>query len=222
MNTEVPEVPYIIRPRQIHRFAVGLFGALLLIGAAPALAQASCPLPSTLQAFQKFGDTASYTLVEGGLFESGAPNWSLNRAQIINESPEEETQRYEQVGYRYDGYYNYGYHPGLGHSLAIDDNGEAVSPPFCVNAEFPSFRFLARQRYGYYGRLSVSLRWSDSNGTHETADAEISPSSKWTLTPVLLLASKLPAGTTPNVRLVFQPTGGEWAIDDVYIDPYRR
>ena len=94
-----------------------------------------------------------------------------------------------------------------------------------MNSEFPSFRFLARERSGRYdaqGSLQVSLRWSDSHGTHETADATIEGTRKWTLTPVLQLASKLPAGTTPNVRVVFQAEGASFVIDDIYIDPYSR
>jgi hypothetical protein len=217
MNTEVPEVPYIIRPRQVHRFAVGLFGALLLIGAAPAVAGAACPKTVTTQAFAAFGDTANYTLVEGGLFESAAPGWSLLNAEVVNESPGGENRGYEHIG---DGS-RYG--QGRSHSLLIDSGGEAVSPAFCVSSEFPSFRFLTRQHGEPRGSLDVSLRWIDGHGrTHETADATLEDGRGWTLSPVLELASKLPAGTTPNVRLVFQPKQGSWAIADVYIDPYRR
>jgi hypothetical protein len=201
----------------VHRFAVGLFGALLLIAAAPAVAGASCPKTVTTQAFAAFGDTANYTLVEGGLFDSGAPGWSLRNADVVNESPEEANPSYDRVG---EGS-RYGH--GRSHSLAIDSDGEAVSPPFCVSSEFPSFRFLTRQRHDSYGALDVSLRWTDGHGrTHDTADATLESGSSWTLSPVLELASKLPAGTTPGVRLVFQPRSGSWAIADVYIDPYRR
>lgn len=217
-------MPYIIRPRQMIKLAAGTFASLLLVGAAPALAQApaSCPKVETTHAFQKFGDNSSYMLVEGGLFESGAPNWLLNEAGIVNESPEEENQSYEEVGKRHDHLYDGGLYTGRGHSLAISNGGEAVSPPFCVSSEFPSFRFLTRERYGYAGVLQVSLRWTDSSGTHQTSDAAIVGSRQWTLTPVLQLASKLPAGVTPAVRLVFQPTGGSFVIDDIYIDPYSR
>jgi hypothetical protein len=215
-------MPYIIRPRQISKLAAGLLGSLMLAVAAPAFAQAACPTTVNSKAFEKFGDSASYTLVEGGLFESGTPNWQLRGAEVANESPEEENKTYEQVGYRYDGYYAGGYHTARGHSLAIWAGGEAVSPPFCVSAEFPSFRFLSRLHNSFLGVLRVGLRWSNSSGTHEISDASIQLSGKWTITPVLELASKLPEGTTPNVRLVFQPIYGSVAIDDIYIDPYSR
>jgi hypothetical protein len=180
------------------------------------VAGASCPQTVTTQAFASFGDNANYTLVEGGLFESGAPGWSLRHAYVVDESPEQERPSYSWYGE--DSSYSH----GSVHSLAIDHNGEAVSAPFCVSAEFPSFRFLSHLRYGSYGALDVSLRWTDSRGTHETADATIQGGRSWTITAALELASKLPAATTPNVRLVFQPRSGWWGIADVYIDPYRR
>jgi hypothetical protein len=180
----------------------------VLIAAAPAMASATCPTTVATQAFASYGDTAAYTLLEGGLFESGAPGWSLRNAYVVPEGP---GQTYVE-GYQYS----------LTHSLAISSNGEAVSPGFCVNSEYPSFRFLSHVRYGWRGAMDVSLRWTDSRGTHETVDATLEGGSNWTLSPVLQLASKLPAGTTPNVRLVFQPKYGSWGIANVYIDPYRR
>jgi hypothetical protein len=200
----------------VHRFVAGLFGAFLLVGAAPAAASTGCPRSATSLAFEKFGDKASYMLVEGGLFESGAPGWSLDRAEVISESPEEENPSYGDVGYQERS------SETSSHSLAIYSGGSAVSPPFCVDAEHPSFRFLSRVLHGWDGSLDVSLRWTDRRGTHETSDATLVGTRAWTISPVLELASKLPAGVTTNVRLVFQPTDGAFAIDDVYVDPYRR
>ena len=47
----------------------------------------------------------------------------------------------------------------------------------------------------------------------------------WQPSPAMPLANTLPLnGSTLNVRLAFdaEDTGGAWAIDDVYVDPYRR
>jgi hypothetical protein len=200
----------------VHRFVAGLFGAFLLIGAAPAAASTGCPQTATTLAFAKFGDSAAYTLVPGGLFESGAPGWSLSRAEVIGETPEEEGPRHGDVGRLSRSEETSSY------SLAIFPGGYAVSPPFCVDAEYPTFRFLSRVLHGSDGSLDVSLRWTDGRGTHETSDATLEGHSDWTLSPVLELASKLPAGVTPSARLVFQPTHGAWAISNVYVDPYRR
>jgi hypothetical protein len=207
---EGPEMPYIIRPRQVRTIVAGLFGTLFLIGAVPAAANAAgCPSKPTSQVFKQFGDTAEYSLVQGGSFESGAPGWSLTNSTVVggNES------------------YNVA---GGSHSLAIQPTGEAVSPAFCVSIANPSFRFFARQTSGSWGVLNTILRWTDSSGTtHDTTVAALQTGTSWTLSPVLKLASTLPlwqAGSTLSVRLVFKPEqyGGAWAIDDVYIDPYRR
>jgi hypothetical protein len=192
-----------------------LISSVLLLCAAPALAHANCAATATSKAFAPWGDQASYTLVEGGLFESGVQNWSLGSAQVVSETPEEE-----------NGDYNFADESGNGssHALQIPAGATVVSPPFCVDSTYPSFRFLVRRVDGQYdsSRLDVSLRWADSQGTHETADASLQAHRDWTITPVLGLASKLPAGGTPNVRLVFQPRGATFAIDDVYVDPYSR
>jgi hypothetical protein len=199
--------------------AAGVLSAVLILCLAPALAHAnSCPAKPTSKAFQKFGDEANYVLVEGGLFGSGTPNWSLGSAELANENPEAENSQYDFGDGR-------GSEGGSSRTLQIPDGATVVSAPFCVDSSYPSFRFLMRRVSGDYesATLDVSLRWSDSRGRqHETSDASLQAHRQWTLTPVLELASKLPAGVTPNVRLVFQPNGGSFAIDDIYIDPYSR
>jgi hypothetical protein len=206
-------MPYIIRPRQMSRIAAAFISSVLLLCAVPALAHANCPVKPTSKVFANWGDEANYTLVEGGLFISGAPNWSLGSAQIVNENPES-----------WNSSYDFNEHSGVSHSLQIPDGGTVVSAPFCVDSSYPSFRFLAHRVTGDYdtSALEVSLRWSDYRGTHETADASLQVHRDWEITPVLLLASKLPSGVTPNVRLVLQPNGGAFTIDDVYLDPYSR
>jgi hypothetical protein len=201
-------MPYIIRPRQIFKLAAGMFSSLVVLFAVPALASASCPSSTVSQPFAQFGDNADYTLVESGTFESGAQGWSLKSAEVAEEGPASMNAK---------------------HALLVKSNGEAVSPGFCVNAEYPSYRFFARQRSGgYFGALSVSLRWVDSYGyPHEAQAAQINPTTGWSLSPVLELASKLPlwmsGGTLSGVKLVFRSNySSVWMVDDVYIDPYRR
>ncbi len=202
-------MPYIIHPRRMRRFVVALFGGALLVGSIPAGASAACPSSPTSTPFKQFGDSASYSLVQGGSFESGAPGWSLANSSVVagNEA------------YRV---------AGGSHSLAIQPTGVAVSPAFCVSTAYPSFRFFARQTSGSWGVLNVILRWTDSSGTtHDTTVASLQTGTSWAVSPVLQLATTLPlwqASSTLSARLVFKPEpyGGAWAIDDVYIDPYRR
>jgi hypothetical protein len=207
---EGPEMPYIIRPRKISTIAAGLFSTLFLIGAVPAAASAAaCPSNPTSQMFKQFADNAEYSLVQGGSFEAGAPGWSLTNSAIVSGN-----ESYKVAG--------------GSHSLAIQPNGEAVTPAFCVSIANPSFRFFARQTSGSWAVLNTILRWTDSSGTtHDTTVAALQTGTSWTVSPVMKLASTLPLwqlGSTLSVKIVFKPEqyGGAWAIDDVYIDPYRR
>jgi hypothetical protein len=202
----------------MHKIAAGFAVSLLLLCVAPALAHAaSCPTKSTSKAFAKFGDEANYTLLEGGLFEAAAPGWSLGAAELITDNPEAQSRSYDF------GHDERAPDESGTHALLIPEGSTVVSPGFCVDSQYPSFRFMVRRVDGWRdATLDVSLRWSDRHGTHETADASLSVDRSWELTPVLELSSKLPAGVTPNVRLVFQSNGGSFAIDDIYIDPYSR
>jgi len=201
-------MPYIIRPRSARSIAAAVCGSALLSCAVPAMASAACSTSPTTKAFAQWRDEASYTLVQGGNFASGAPGWELNKA-VVTSGEASST--------------------GDTHALAIQAGGRAVSPGFCVSSEYPSSRFLLRQVRGG-GKLSVGLRWTNRLGqVRETTVAALEGSSSWAPSPALLLASRLPLsegseGTLTPVQLVFRPThpGLEDAIGSVYLDPYSR
>lgn len=205
--------------------AAGFFAVLLGVSTAPAMAwsrvpvtttpapppQAAggCPTTPLSQPFAAFGDSASYSPIAGGNFEEGAPGWALTNAAVVagNES--------------------YGV-AGGSHSLAIQPNGLAVSPAFCVSIDQPTLRIFARQTSGSWGVLNVILRWQESSGAvHETTIGSLQSGTAWKPSPVLALAATLPlwqAGETLSARLVLKPEqyGGAWAVDDVYVDPRMR
>jgi hypothetical protein len=203
-------MPYVIRPPKSH--VVGFLVAVLVaLVALPAVAQAACPTTPTTQAFKSLGDNAQYSLVSNGAFESGTGGWSLTGSATAagNES------------YKVHG-------SSDSKSLSINPTGLAVSPALCVGIEHPSFRFFARRTSGSWGTLNVKLRWTGSDGkTNETVVGSLNGDTSWTASPALALATTLPlwqSGQTASVRIVFDPEdfGGAWAIDDVYVDPYRR
>jgi hypothetical protein len=203
--------PYAIRPRHVRKVAAGVFSAALLIGALPAIASAACTPSPTSTPFAQFGDTAAYSLLPGGTFESGAPGWSLTNSAVASGN-----ESYEVPG------------GGGSHSLAIQPTGVAVSPMLCIDTAEPSFRFFLRRTSGSWGVLNVVLRWKEANGTsHNTTVASLQTGTSWQPSPVLQLATTLPlttSGSMISAQLVFEPEqyGGAWAIDDVYIDPHSR
>lgn len=195
---------------RLRRWALAA-STLLAVLAAPAAAQAACPITATSTPFQRFGDTAPYSLVPGGHFESGSSGWLLSGASIVSGN---ETFYLRSKSDK--------------RSLAIQPTGVAVSAPFCVGVEHPTFRFVARRTSGTWATMVVRLRWTGADGvSHDTTVGSVNGTGAWQPTPIFPLASVLPlwqSGQTLTARLVFDPEdwGGAWAIDDVYVDPRMR
>jgi hypothetical protein len=216
MNTEVSEVPYIIRPRQVQRMVAGAFAAVMLIVLAPAAAHAAgCPKSATSQPFAAVGDNASYILAAGSAFNQGAPGWSLAGAEVA-----EESAAGAQAGQSTD--------PSHSHYLNVRAHGQAVSPSFCVSSEYPSYRlYYEKQKGGASATLNIALRYTDSSGEHEVPGAALEGERHtWTLSPILDLARNLPVsapGSSVSARFVFTGSGkSSWAISEIYVDPYSR
>jgi hypothetical protein len=97
-----------------------------------------------------------------------------------------------------------------------------------VSITEPTFRFFATQTSGSWATMVVKLRWKDSRGNvNTTTVGSLNGLTDWLPSMPLPLSSNLPlwqSGATLNVQLLFDPEdyGGNWAIDDVYIDPYAR
>jgi hypothetical protein len=187
-------------------------GVALLLFGIPAAAQASsCKETPTTKAFSAFGDTADYSLAPGGSFEAGTSGWSLTGSwlQSGNES--------YKVGGAADS-----------KSLGIAASGKAVSPEFCVGMEHPTFRFFARRTSGSWGVLNVKVRWKDNGVTNEVVVGSVSGNDmSWHPTRAFSLAQVLGIWNDDQsfqAQFVFDPEnyGGNWAIDDVYVDPYSR
>jgi hypothetical protein len=203
-------MPYVLRPRGLRAgFTAVLSAAALFV--VPAAAQAACATNPTTKAFQALGDSANYSLAPNGAFEAGSGGWSLSGASVAAGS-----ESYKVHG------------AADSKSLAVAATGTAVSPVVCVDVTRPTFRFFAKRTSGTWGNLAVKLRWSDSSGrTNETVVGTVGTGTSWQASAPMSLSSVLPLwniGQTLKVQLVFDPEnyGGNWAIDDVYVDPYGR
>jgi hypothetical protein len=212
MDTEVLDLPYVLRPRGLRAGFTALLSAVAVF-VVPAAAQAACSSTPTTKAFQAFGDTNNYSLVPNGGFEAGTGGWSLSRSVV--------TAGNEPWSVR---------GAGDSKSLAIDAGGVAVSPTVCIDINRPTYRFFAKRTSGSWGVLNLRVRWQDASGrTNETTIAALDSSSgtAWRVSPALNIASLLGlwnADQDASVQLVFDPenSGGSWAIDDIYVDPYGR
>jgi hypothetical protein len=174
--------------------------------------------PRIWKAFAAFMDPADYWLAPGGDFETAAAGWSLSGARVVAGN---ETR---------------GVLPGR-NSLALGGGlvslaAEAVSPPFCVTAEHPTFRFLFKPK-GAVGLLNTFIRYRAADGS--TQEEQVRSRVATTLLPGIWrpselqpLATKLPMariGGVAQVQLVFRSPinaiGAGYQIDDVLVDPYR-
>ncbi len=180
----------------------------VLVASAP-----SCDDQTLSQPFMPWLDVANYTPLSGGNFEGSTRGWSLGNARVAagNES--------FKVGGADDA-----------SSLRIPAGGSVTSAPICVGLEHPTIRFFSKRHTGGLLGLStlrVEVLFEDNAGILNTLSIGVvtgSPNWQPTLpmTVVANLLALLPGERTP-VAFRFTPTlGGEWSIDDVYVDPYAR
>jgi hypothetical protein len=194
--------------------AAAMFLAAAPSASAGVLVQSAtdCTNPPFEQPFSRWGDNANYVLAPEGSFESGASNWSLNRAAVDsgNES--------FQVGGTSDS-----------QSLKIAPGGNALTRTICVGLDRPTLRFFARASGGLLSlsTMAVSVRFETSLGlVAEVPVGVVLPNTRWEPSlPMPILANLLPLlpGQMTPVQFRFTPVGGSaWWIDDVYVDPKNR
>jgi hypothetical protein len=193
------------RPRILGAVFAGAGLVSVLASGAPAqaalISTGACDNSALTQPFQRWGDTSPYKLIPGGSFESGAPGWTLsNGARVVAGSEP------------------YGVSGSVGNaSLYLPAGASAQSPITCVNAAYPTFRFLARNDW----LLSTVLVQVVYGGLPLPVGA-VALSSQWKPTLPMLTASAVPGlldgGTTP-VAVRFTALLGASHVDDVFVDP---
>lgn len=197
-------MPLVIHPR-VRKFAarVAALTCLAIFGGAGA-AFAACPAQPVSTPFSHWGDDNLYFAVPGGTFQGTTDQlgWSLDNAGLTAGGP-----------------------GGPGdQSLAIDAGGSATSSWFCVDNTMPSFRFFAKQLApGSDLVVQGVVRLWGTTRTFTVADIPDGALTSWGLVePIKVDTARLPAGVTLPVEVRFVvPGNGSWAIDDIYVDPYR-
>jgi hypothetical protein len=170
----------------------------------------SCDGQALSKPFAPWLDPMSYTLVPGGSMEGGAAGWKLSGGAHVVAGNEP-----WQVN-----------NSGDSASLRLPAGSSAVSAPICVGLTHPTLRLFARKNSGLLSALAVSVRVPlQAGGTLELPFGVVAAGGRWTPTlPMLFVANALPLlpGQYTPVSFRFTPLlGGDWQIDDVYVDPYR-
>jgi len=212
-------MPLVIHPRIGKGLRRAAALTVLACFAGPAAAQAACPTPPTVKAFQAFGDSSDYFLAPNGGFESGATAWTLSNAS---------------VGSGNESHYLHG--KSDSRSLRVAPGGKAVTAAICLDTTRTGYRFFARQPGNGAGPdLNVSVRFVGKDGISREQQIDTltegnyrswTPSRFWapSIAAQMFQAIGLTVDDTASVRLVFaaeNAAGPAWQLDDLYIDPYR-
>lgn len=205
----------------IIRKAALAFGAMIAaLVLAPAAAQAgplvasapNCDEQTLSQPFLPWVDPAHYTLAPNGGFEQGSSKWSLTGDASVGSGNESYYVRDSDDS----------------KSLGLPAGSSATSDTVCVGIEHPTLRLFARNTGSELSTLRVDVLFEDAAGNVNSAPiGMLTAGESWQPTAVMPLVVNLlpllPGESTP-VAFEFTPQGdgGDWRIDDVYVDPLRR
>ena len=195
-------------------FLLSLLGTGLAIAAsafAPAAqahgmtSLAGCASPALAPALSAFGDPRSYFVAPGGDFESSHHGWQLTggAALAAGSGP---------------------LRRGTVRSLRLPAGATATSPVFCVDLDYPTFRFFHARGAS---PLSVDVIYPVLGAKKPKATSVAGGSTSWKLSKDVSLR---PERVTRDwgwryVQLRFvAATGakGDWVVDDVLVDPRMR
>ena len=201
-----------------RRLILGLSATLAvlfsLMPAGAAQADTSTCGPSDLsQPFLPWADSSYYGLLPNGGFERQAQAWSLD-------GPAQVVQGNESFNVAGD---------NDSRALSLGDSGSVTSDPVCVGLLSPTLRFFAQNSGSPLSSLEVSVQVPGPLGGQQTVPiAVVSAGSDWQPTaqiPIVINLLSLPLVNSDGTDVSFQFTplgsGGDWTIDDVYLDPFK-
>ena len=173
----------------------------------------SCGNQVYSQPFARWGDNNSYTLVTGGTFEAGSLPWVLssgasvaagNESYYVNASSDR-------------------------NSLSLPSGSSATSPAVCTSIYHPTLRLFVSNSGSASSRLRVEALYPGLLGGVQVARlgelggiATWQPSPELQLTVTNLFATLSLSQTAIAFRFTPEGAGGQWRIDDVYLDPRMR
>lgn len=172
----------------------------------------NCSTQVLEQPFKRWLDYFQYTLVPGGNFESGAPAWTLAGSKVVSGNETFYVRSNKDA-----------------RSLSLGASGVATSRPVCVGIDHPTMRFFARNRGLATSTLTVEVLFENSLGQVLALPIGVVPglTPAWQPTlPYLMVANLLPLLPNEKTAVAFRfraiGIGGNWQIDDVFVDPRKR
>jgi hypothetical protein len=189
---------------------------LALAIAAPTTARATADVPADCaaqeadQTFLPWLDPAWYVPAPDGGLERGAAGWTLEGGAALQDANEP-------------------YHVGGAddaRTLALPPGASASTAPMCLTLQHPTIRFFARNTGAPTSTLKVSVVYRGITGHWQSlAIGVVTAGPAWAPTlalPVTVNLLALLGDQQAAFRFAPVDDGGEWSIDDVYIDPYGK
>ena len=173
----------------------------------------SCPTPAA-QTFAPFGDTNYYIPAPDSGFENRATGWKLTGGAHVVTGNEP-----WGVG-----------GAGQTQSLSLPAGSSATSPPMCIGLLSGGMRFFLQNAGATASGLRVQVIYNGGVGallggltsTLKISDQGTEYGGKaWAPSDDIVMTGGLLPLLTQSVQFRFTPlsTGGNWRIDDVYLDP---
>jgi hypothetical protein len=182
-----------------------ILGTLAILALPSTAHAADCPDQQLDRTFLPWLDPAWYTQAPNGGLEDGDSGWTLERGAAVVDGNEP---------YRVGG-------SGDAHSLALPPGASATTAPMCIGVEHPTLRLFARNTGSPASVLTVSV----VSGDLSLPVGLVTARSSWAPTPVVPVVVNL-LSLLGDQQVAFRFTAadgrGEWTIDDVYVDPYKK
>lgn len=195
----------------IRTLILAVSAALVAVAFSAGAAQA-CPYSGAEQVFKPWGDNSSYVLAPDGGFEAGGAGWSLtggaavgggNESFFLNDAADSK-------------------------SLSLPAGSSTVSPSICMSIDTPHFRLLARNTGDPAATLRVEATYSLLGLVRTKTVGTVSGGPSWAPTQqvstVLTLSTVVGTLIPSAIKIRITPvgSGGNWQVDDVYVDPFAR
>jgi hypothetical protein len=194
----------------MRKLIVAAVAALVAVAFSAAGAQA-CSYSGAEQVFKPWGDSSSYVLAPDGGFEAGGVGWKLGGGGTVDGN---------ESFYLNDA--------GDDASLALPPGSSAVSPAVCMSIDTPHFRLLARNTGDPTSTLRVEATYLLLGLVRTKTVGTVKAGSSWAPTQQLstvLTLSTIVGTLIPSaiqIRITPVGSGGNWQVDDLYIDPFAR
>jgi hypothetical protein len=197
-----------------NRLAALLTAALLALAVLVGFAGSAqaCSYSGAEPVFSPWGDQHNYVLAPDGGFEAEGSGWQLNRGAAVVDGNES--------------YYLIGAEDSK--SLSLPAGSSAVSPRVCMAIDTPSFRLVARNGGDPSSQLRVEAVYKLLGLVRTRTAGTLSAGSAWaptqSVSTVLTLSTLVGTLIPSAIEIRFTPldSSGQWQVDDVYIDPFRR